>query len=166
MSSIPATPKRDRWAHLRFAIVGPLLAAPPEPGQLYNALCELAGKTGRHPLIGTDVRFAAVTIERWFYTARHASDPVNRLSDRRRGDRGTFHSLAPAVIAALRAQYDAHPGWSVQLHFDNLKVALRGSVAVLPDGAPPPLGQRHVAPGPPGAHQCLCPGRARPARTA
>ncbi|MFZ3286399.1 MAG: hypothetical protein WA191_06075 [Telluria sp.] len=33
MSSIPATPKRDRWAHLRFAIVGPLLAAPPEPSK-------------------------------------------------------------------------------------------------------------------------------------
>lgn len=127
MSSIPATPKRDRWAHLRFAIVGPLLAAPPQPGQLCSALRELAAKTWRHPLSGADVRFAAATIERWFYAARHASDPVNRLSDRRRGDRGTFHSLAPAVIAALRAQYDAHPGWTVQLHYDNLKVALCGA---------------------------------------
>ncbi|MET0962550.1 MAG: IS481 family transposase, partial [Noviherbaspirillum sp.] len=127
MSSIPATPKRDRWAHLRFAIVGPLLAAPPQQGQLCSALRELAAKTWRHPLSGADVRFAAATIERWFYAARHASDPVNRLSDRRRGDRGTFHSLAPAVIAALRAQYDAHPGWTVQLHYDNLKVALCGA---------------------------------------
>jgi transposase InsO family protein len=126
LSSIPATPKRDRWAHLRFSIVGPLLAAPPAPGQLYNALRDLASKTWRHPQNGTDIRFAAATIERWFYAARHAGDPVNRLRDRRRGDRGTFHSLAPEVIAALRAQYQAHPGWTVQLHFDNLKVALRG----------------------------------------
>jgi putative transposase len=130
LSSIPATPKRDRWAHLRFSIIGPLLAAPPEPGQLYGALRALAAKTWRHPLSGGDVRFATATIERWYYAARHAGDPVNRLRDRRRGDLGAFHSLAPAVIAALRAQYDAHPGWTVQLHFDNLKV-------VLPDTALP-----------------------------
>lgn len=130
MSSIPVIPKRDRWAHLRFSIIGPLLAAPPEPGQLYSALRELAAKTWRHPLSGCDVRFAAATIERWYYAARHAGDPVNRLRDRRRGDLGAFHSLEPTVIAALRAQYDAHPGWTVQLHFDNLKV-------VLPDTALP-----------------------------
>ena len=128
MSSIPATPKRDRWAHLRFSIIGPLLAAPPEPGQLYSALRDLAAKTWRHPLSGADVRFAAATIERWYYAARHAGDPVNRLRDRRRGDLGTFHSLEPAVIAALSAQYDAHPGWTVQLHFDNLKVVLPDTV--------------------------------------
>lgn len=127
MSSIPATPKRDRWAHLRFSIVGALLAAPPQPGQLYGAIRDLAAKTWRHPVSGTDIRFATATIERWFYAARNDSDPVSRLRDRRRGDRGTFHSLAPAVIAALRAQYAAHPGWTVQLHFDNLKVAVQGS---------------------------------------
>jgi putative transposase len=94
---------------------------------LCSALRELAARTWRHPLTGTDIRFAAATIERWFYAARNAGDPVNRLRDRRRGDRGTFHSMAPAVIAALRAQYEAHPGWTVQLHYDNLKVALRGT---------------------------------------
>ena len=127
MSSIPAIPKRDRWAHLRFSIVGPLLAAPPQPGQLYGAIRDLAAKTWRHPVAGTDIRFATATIERWFYAARNDNDPVSRLRDRRRGDRGTFHSLAPAVIAALRSQYEAHPGWTVQLHFDNLKVAVQGS---------------------------------------
>ena len=127
MSSIHATPKRDRWAHLRFAIIGPLLAAPPQPGLIYDAIRDLAAKTWRHPVSGTDVRFATATIERWFYAARNDSDPVSRLRDRRRGNRGTFRSLAPAVIAALRAQYDAHPGWTVQLHFDNLKVAVQGT---------------------------------------
>jgi len=82
---------------LRFSIIGPLLAAPPEPGQLYSALRELAAKTWRHPLSGCDVRFAAATIERWYYAARHAGDPVNRLRDRRRGDLGAFHSLEPTV---------------------------------------------------------------------
>lgn len=124
MSSIPATPRRDALAHLRFSIIGLLLAAPPEPGQLYPALRALAAKTWRHPLTGKDIRFAAATIERWYYAARYASDPVNRLRDRRRGDRGTFHSLVPQVITVLRAQYEAHPGWSMQLHFDNLRAAL------------------------------------------
>jgi transposase InsO family protein len=125
LSSIPAIPKRDRWAHLRFSIIGPLLAAPPEPGQMYTALRALAERTWRHPITGQDIRFAAATIERWYYAARHASDPVGRLRDRRRGDRGAFRSLTPIVIAALRAQYEQHPGWTVQLHYDNLRALLK-----------------------------------------
>lgn len=124
MSSIPAPPRRDALARLRFSIIGPLLAAPPEPGQLGAALRALSVKAWRHPISGKDVRFAVATIERWYYAARHAPDPVARLRDRRRGDRGSFHSLQPQVVAALRAQYEAHPGWSVQLHLDNLKSAL------------------------------------------
>ena len=31
-------PQRDRWARLRFAIIGPLLAAPPDAGELHDAL--------------------------------------------------------------------------------------------------------------------------------
>jgi len=58
--------KRDRWARLRFAIIGPLLGAPPAPGELQAALCELAARPWRHPLTGLDVRFGASTIERWY----------------------------------------------------------------------------------------------------
>jgi putative transposase len=50
----------DRWARLRVAIIGPLLAAPPQPGAL-----------------------------------RHA-------------------------LQAREAQYREHPGWMVQLRYDNL----------------------------------------------
>ena len=32
-SSTPP-PARDQWARLRFAVIGPLLASPPEPGKL------------------------------------------------------------------------------------------------------------------------------------
>ena len=35
-------PDPDRWARLRFAIIGPLLAAPPERGELGKALEDLA----------------------------------------------------------------------------------------------------------------------------
>jgi len=43
-------PKRDRWARLRFSIIGPLLAAPPPEGELQAALKSLAAKSWRHPL--------------------------------------------------------------------------------------------------------------------
>ncbi len=62
--------KRDRWARLRFAIVGPLLAAPPAPGDLQAALAELAARPWRYPLSGLEARFGASTIERW-YSAEH-----------------------------------------------------------------------------------------------
>jgi len=38
----------ERWARLRFAVVGPLLAAPPEPGELQAALKASAARTWRH----------------------------------------------------------------------------------------------------------------------
>ncbi len=38
-------PHRERWARLRFAIIGPLLAAPPSDGDLQAALAALAAKT-------------------------------------------------------------------------------------------------------------------------
>lgn len=119
--------KRDRWARLRFAIIGPLLAAPPAPGALHRALQQLAAKTWRHPVCGLDVVFGVSTLERWYYAARRAGDPVAALKDRLRGDIGRFPSLAPAVIETLTTQYREHPGWTMQLHFDNLRAALKDS---------------------------------------
>ena len=123
---------RDRWARLRFSIIGPLLAAPPASGELSAALTALATKSWRHPHSGRDVRFGVSTLQRWYYTARAAADPVAALKDRLRGDIGRFPSLSPAVIAVLTTQYREHPGWTAQLHFDNLRVALAGSDSPLP----------------------------------
>lgn len=117
-------PPRDRWARLRFAIVGPLLAAPPGAGELHEALAVLAAKTWRHPFTGLDVRFGVSTIERWLYAARRAADPVRALRNQVRRDIGRFPSLSGDAIAALTAQYQHHPGWTAQLHHDNLKVTL------------------------------------------
>jgi putative transposase len=44
LSSEDDLPQRDRWAQLRFAIIGPLLAAPAAAGDLYDALNALAAK--------------------------------------------------------------------------------------------------------------------------
>lgn len=119
--------KRDRWARLRFSIIGPLLAAPPAPRELHAALVILAAKTWRHPLSGLDVAFGVSTLERWYYAARRANDPVAALKDRLRGDIGRFPSLTSPVIEMLTTQYREHPGWTMQLHFDNLRAALKDS---------------------------------------
>lgn len=128
MSENPSgTRYRDRWARLRFAIVGPLLAAPPEAGALQATLKRLAAQSWRHPVSGEPVRFGASTIERWYYAAKNAkSDPVGALRRAVRNDAGAMRSLAPALRAQLQAQYQAHPSWSAQLHYDNLAVIVAG----------------------------------------
>lgn len=113
----------DRWARLRFSILGPLLAAPPAPGELQAALAQLAPKTWHHPLSGAPVRFGISTIERWYYAARNAKqDPVGALRPRLRKDAGQSRCLSEPLRQALRAQYQVHPRWSYQLHYDNLVV--------------------------------------------
>lgn len=119
--------QRDRWARLRFSIIGPLLAAPPDPGELQTALGLLSAKTWRHPTSGLDVRFGLSTLERWYYAARKADDPVAALKNRLRGGVKRFPSLSQSVIDTLIQQYREHPGWTAQLHFDNLRAALHGS---------------------------------------
>ncbi|MFO1352964.1 MAG: DDE-type integrase/transposase/recombinase [Gammaproteobacteria bacterium] len=97
----------ERWARLRFAIIGPLLAAPPPAGTLRPALAALAAKPWRHPLSGAPVRFGFATVERGYYRARHSPDPV------------------AALCQAAHAQYQAHPSGSYQLHYDNLAVQVK-----------------------------------------
>jgi putative transposase len=117
-------PARDRWSQLRFAIVGPLLAAPPAGGELQAALETLAAKEWRHPFTGLPIRFGISTIQRWLYAARRAADPVTVLCNQVRGDIGRFPSFSPEAEHALRAQYASHVGWNAQLHHDNLRVTL------------------------------------------
>jgi len=125
-------PKRDRWARLRFSIIGTLLAAPPPPGELRGALQVLAARSWRHPRSGLDVCFGVSTLERWYYAARRAADPVAALRNRLRGNVGRFPSLTPPLIDTLTTQYREHPGWTAQLHFDNLRSALTGGDSPMP----------------------------------
>ena len=60
----------ERWAHLRFRVVGQLLASPPPKGELRAQLKELAAREWRHPMTGVPVRFGVSTIERWYTRAR------------------------------------------------------------------------------------------------
>lgn len=124
LSSDTDLPQRDRWARLRFAIIGPLLAAPPAAGDLHDALKALAAKSWRHPFTGLEMRFAVSTIERWLYAAKKAGDPVQVLRNQVRRDIGRFPSLSAEAVQALSTQYREHPGWTAQLHHDNLRVTL------------------------------------------
>ena len=72
-----STRVHERWAHLRFSVVGQLLAAPPGKGELRAAIEELAARTWLHPTTGQPVRFGFSTIERWYYRALgERTDPV------------------------------------------------------------------------------------------
>ena len=111
----------ERWAQLRFSVIGQLLAAPPAKGALRAALKQLAAREWRHPGTGAPVRFGVSTLERWYYRARNEQqDPVSVLRRKRRQDAGEQASMTTPLRQALRAQYDAHKSWSAQLHRDNL----------------------------------------------
>jgi transposase InsO family protein len=125
-------PDPDRWARLRFAIIGPLLAAPPGPGELHKALRDLSARHWTHPVNGTMLQFSYATLERWYYVAREARDPVAALRRQGRNDAGRVRRLSAAQMQALQAQYQAHPGWSVQLHYDNLVVQAESDEALGP----------------------------------
>lgn len=123
----------DRWAQLRFAVVGTLLAAPPKPGELQQALEALAAKTWRHPTKKDPVRFAFSTVERWYYLAKNAHlDPVGRLRRRVRKDAGQQPAMGARLREALRVQHEAHRTWSYQLHADNLVVLVERDPALGP----------------------------------
>jgi len=124
----------ERWAHLRFGVVGSLLASPPAPGKLQAELLRLAKKPWRQPMTGELVRFGLSTIERWYYAARAASNPVAVLCRKLREDSGRFLAITDKLAQALRRQYAEHPSWSYKLHLDNLAVR----IALDPDlGAAP-----------------------------
>ena len=114
----------DRWARFRFGVVAPLYASPPAPGELQKEFERLASKTWVHPIHGEPFAPAARTIETWYYQARDEADPVGALRRKRRSDAGQQSSIADGVAAAVRAQYEKHTGWSVQLHHDNLAVVI------------------------------------------
>ena len=95
----------ERWAHLRFSVVGQLLAAPPPKGELHAMIRALAAQPWRHPTTGEPVRFGFSTIERWDYRAlRERRDPVGVLRRKVRGDAGQQIAMSDAVRQTVLAQ--------------------------------------------------------------
>lgn len=112
----------ERWAYLRFSVVGQLLAAPPPKGELRAELERLAAREWQHPITGLPVRFGVSTLERWFHRVRkEGRDPMRVLRRKVRTDVGAQESMTLAIREALRAQYAGHMSWSVALHHVNLR---------------------------------------------
>jgi transposase InsO family protein len=111
---------RVRWARLRFQILGTLLASPVDDGELKARLESLAARAWRHPTTGDSVHFSFKTIERWWYIARGADDPLGALARKVPSHAGTHPSVGAALAEAIVRQHKDHPRWSFQLHHDNL----------------------------------------------
>jgi hypothetical protein len=101
MDEPPQTDRsHERWAHFRFSVIGPLLAAPPARGELQHQLKALAAKKWRHPLSGAWIAPGRSTIEHWCYKAlRATASPVDVLQSKIRSNQGTH----PAWSAPLRS---------------------------------------------------------------
>ena len=124
MSTVDGLSAREQWARLRLLIIGQLLAAPPPRGELKPRLTELSAQVWRHPLHGGDVRFGVSTLERWLALARRSPDPATLLATVPRADAGRMRAVGAELAAAIKAQYAMHPKWHIQLHYDNLRLAL------------------------------------------
>jgi transposase InsO family protein len=125
-------PARARWARFRFSIIAPLLAAPPESGELAAKIAALAACAWRHPTSGESVRFSAKSIERWYYCARDKLDPIGALARKVPRHAGTHPSVTLQVVEALRTLRQQHPRWSYQLVHDNLVALAREQPALSP----------------------------------
>ena len=119
-------PMWQRWAQFRFSVIGELLSCPPPKGQLRHVIGQLARKNYQHP-INPDrrIQFGKSTIERWYYKARDAADPIAVLGRKIRSTAGVRKSMPDALLEALKKQYEENPRWNVQLHYDNLKEVAR-----------------------------------------
>ncbi len=135
----PAPSARVRWARLRFQILGPLMASPADDGELKTRIDELAARPWRHPTTGESIRFSFKTIERWWYTARHATDPLTALARKVPSHAGTHPSLGPLLIEAIAKQHRDHPRWTFQLHHDNLLALAREDPRLAPVPSYPTL---------------------------
>jgi putative transposase len=118
---------QDKWARFRFTVIGAILSSPPEVGDLQKTLLDLSKKQWRHPITGEPVYFGLSTIERWFYQAKRAQNPICTLRTKRRTDAGKSRQLSMELKQMIREQYREHPSWSCQLHVDNIRSVLEKS---------------------------------------
>lgn len=131
--SDPQLPMWQRWAQFRFSVIGELLSCPPPTGQLQQAIRQLAQKNYRHPIDSNRlIRIGPSTIERWYYKAKAASDPIAVLGRKIRSDAGVRWSMPEALLQALKVQYKNYPRWNVQLHYDNLKAMAKEQSGEVP----------------------------------
>lgn len=80
----------------------------------------------KHPITLEPHRFTLSTVEGWFYKARKARhSPVLALGRKIRRDHGKFRQVSQPVREVIATLHRQHPGWSHQLHYDNLLVVAK-----------------------------------------
>ena len=126
------TPVPLRWARLRFSIIGPLLASPPQRGQLADRIAKLAATPWKHPTSSEELYLSGKTIEKLFYAARGAADPLVALARKVPKHAGTHPSVSLALATAIETQYAEHRSWIYQLHYDNLVVVAKQEDSLRP----------------------------------
>jgi putative transposase len=137
----------ERWAHLRFCVIGQLLAAPPPKGELRAEIEVLAGRQWRHPITGDPVCFGFSTIERWYYRAlKERGDPVGVLRRKLRTDAGQQPAMSDAAPSRARtvrrAQKLERPAPSRQSRCTRRDQSRSAALALLRHAAPLHEGQR------------------------
>jgi putative transposase len=125
MSDESTPSARLRWARFRFGVIAKLLSAPPEPGELMQAITLLSATHWRHPTTNEAVRLSAKTIERWYYAAKGEPDPIRVLERKVPRHAGTHPSITALVDQAIRDLRRDHPRWTFKLVYDNLNALAR-----------------------------------------
>jgi len=115
---------KKTWGHFRFSVIGSLFSSPPKHGDLRVRLEELASRTYRHPIEDKEIGFGVSTLERWYYRALGADDPVSALERKVRSDFGKTSAISSLMSEELQSQYALYPHWSYQLHRDNLEALI------------------------------------------
>lgn len=129
--------QQEAWGRFRLYVVGHLLASPPPKGDLRRELEALSQRSWEHPLSGEPVQFTFSTIEEWYYKAKAARhSPIQALETKLRRDVGRCRAITDPVQRAIKALHQQHPGWSHQLHYDNLlTIATQESLGKMPSYA-------------------------------
>jgi transposase InsO family protein len=120
------------WARFRLAVIGNLISSPPARGDLQNELEKLSQKLWRHPITKEMVTFGQSTLEKWYYEARDSENPIDVLRRKLRSVAGLNRVMSPQLLAKLEAYYREHPGWTYQLHADNIKALVEEEPALGP----------------------------------
>jgi hypothetical protein len=109
-------------AALRLGVLGSLINAPIEKGELQERIRALSQQIWTDPRDGRQRRFGFSTIEKWYYKTRAHPNPYEILQLKRRVDEGLARALTAPMIEYLEKLYVQHPKWTIQLHYDNFKI--------------------------------------------
>lgn len=119
---------QQKWAEFKFGVIGSLLSAPPEKGELQCRLRELSQTCWQHPITGEEKQIGMSTIERWYYKTLKDPNPIDKLRRKIRSDSGKQISMSWGISSLLLGQYKSHPSWSYKLHADNLEIMVKKNI--------------------------------------